>query len=124
MSSHVLRWKNTVDRYGSVSMLFHWATAVAFITTYLIVYYVIWIVDPETSIKPPPFGLEPASFIFLPIMCSMGSSGHRIVRTTARIRSIDMDFQNGKANRQFWGPLPGHSSSGPHGSLDRSVRIL
>ena len=61
-------WKNTIDRYGAVSMLFHWATAAAFIATYIVVYYVIWIVDPETSIKPPPFGLQPHDDRVVPIL--------------------------------------------------------
>jgi cytochrome b561 len=25
-----MRWKNSIDAYGSVSMLFHWVTAAAF----------------------------------------------------------------------------------------------
>ena len=54
-----MRWKNTIDKYGTVSMLFHWVTAAAFIVAYVVVYYVIWMVDPDTSIKPPLFGVAP-----------------------------------------------------------------
>lgn len=63
-----MRWKNTIDRYGNVSMLFHWVTAAAFIAAYVIVYYVIWIVDPDTSVKPPLFGLPPNGDRVVPIL--------------------------------------------------------
>jgi len=63
-----MRWKNSIDAYGSVSMLFHWATAAAFIACYVVVYYVIWIVDPETSVKPPLFGLAPDGDRVVPIL--------------------------------------------------------
>ncbi|HET7864252.1 MAG TPA: cytochrome b [Burkholderiaceae bacterium] len=63
-----MRWKNSIDAYGGVSMLFHWATAAAFIAAYVIAYYVIWIVDPETSIKPPLWGLAPAGERVVPIL--------------------------------------------------------
>jgi len=63
-----MRWKNTIDAYGSVSMLFHWLTAAAFIAAYVIAYYVIWIVDPDTSIKPPLFGLAPDGDRVVPIL--------------------------------------------------------
>jgi cytochrome b561 len=66
--AHTMRWKNTIDRYGNVSMLFHWVTAAAFIAAYVIVYYVIWIVDPETSVKPPLFGLQPNDARIVPIL--------------------------------------------------------
>ena len=61
-------WKNSIDAYGGVSMLFHWATAAAFIAAYVIAYYVIWIVDPETSVKPPLFGLAPDGDRVVPIL--------------------------------------------------------
>jgi len=63
-----MRWKNTIDAYGSVSMLLHWLTAAAFIAAYVIAYYVIWIVDPETSVKPPLFGLAPDGDRVVPIL--------------------------------------------------------
>ncbi|MEO8057026.1 MAG: cytochrome b [Burkholderiales bacterium] len=63
-----MKWRNTVDAYGGVSMLFHWATAAAFIAAYVIVYYVIWFVDPETSIKPPLFGTVPNAERIVPIL--------------------------------------------------------
>ena len=63
-----MRWKNSIDAYGSVSMLFHWVTAAAFIAAYVIAYYVIWIVDPETSVKPPLFGLAPNGDHVVPIL--------------------------------------------------------
>ena len=63
-----MRWKNTLDSYGSASMLFHWMTAAAFILAYVVVYYVIWVVDPETSVKPPPFGLAPDGARVVPIL--------------------------------------------------------
>jgi cytochrome b561 len=65
---HKMRWRNTLDAYGGVSMLFHWATAAAFITTYVVVYYVIWFVDPQTSIQPPLFGVEPDAGRVVPIL--------------------------------------------------------
>lgn len=61
-------WKNTVDGYGRVSMLFHWVTAAAFIAAYVVVYYVIWIVDPETSVKPALYGLPPDGERVVPIL--------------------------------------------------------
>lgn len=63
-----MRWRNSIDAYGSVSMVFHWFTAAAFIAAYVIVYYVIWIVDPETSVKPPLFGLAPDRDRVVPIL--------------------------------------------------------
>jgi len=63
-----MRWKNTIDAYGNVSMLFHWLTAAAFIAAYVIAYYVIWIVDPDTSVKPPLFGLAPDGDRVVPIL--------------------------------------------------------
>jgi len=63
-----MRWKNSIDAYGSVSMLFHWVTAAAFIVSYIVVYYVIWIVDPETSVKPALFGLAPDGDRVVPIL--------------------------------------------------------
>ena len=75
-------------------------------------------------VSQSPLSWEFASYIFRPTMCSMGSSGYRIARMTAHVRSIDTDFQNGKESRLFWRPAPGQSSSGPHGSMDLSARIL
>lgn len=63
-----MRWKNSIDAYGSVSMLFHWVTAAAFIAAYVIAYYVIWIVDPQTSVKPALFGLAPNGDLVVPIL--------------------------------------------------------
>lgn len=63
-----MRWRDTIDAYGSVSMLFHWITAAAFVAAYVIVYYVIWIVDPETSVKPPLFGVAPDPDRIVPIL--------------------------------------------------------
>lgn len=63
-----MRWKNSIDAYGSVSMVFHWLTAAAFIAAYVIVYYVIWIVDPETSVKPALFGIAPNGERVVPIL--------------------------------------------------------
>ncbi|MEP6873174.1 MAG: cytochrome b [Burkholderiales bacterium] len=63
-----MKWRNTLEAYGGVSMLFHWFTAAAFITSYVIVYYVIWLVDPETSIKPPLFGVVPNADRVVPIL--------------------------------------------------------
>ncbi|HJV71693.1 cytochrome b [Ideonella sp.] len=63
-----MRWKNTIDAYGGIPMLFHWLTAAAFIAAYVIAYYVIWIVDPDTSVKPPLFGLAPNGDRVVPIL--------------------------------------------------------
>jgi len=63
-----MKWRNTLQAYGGVSMLFHWVTAAAFIASYVIVYYVIWLVDPETSIKPPLFGVMPNPDRVVPIL--------------------------------------------------------
>lgn len=63
-----MKWRNTIDTYGGLSMLFHWFTAAAFITAYVVVYYVIWFVDPETSIKPPLFGVLPNAERIVPVL--------------------------------------------------------
>lgn len=63
-----MRWRNTLESYGNVSMLLHWLTAAAFITAYVVVYYVIWFVDPETSIKPALFGTTPNAARVVPIL--------------------------------------------------------
>jgi cytochrome b561 len=60
--------KNTLEAYGSVSMIFHWLTAGAFIAAYVVVYYVIWFVDPDTSIKPALFGTVPDAHRVVPIL--------------------------------------------------------
>ena len=61
-------WRNTIDAWGRASMLFHWATAAAFITAYVVVYYVIWFVDPQTSIKPALFGTTPRADRVVPLL--------------------------------------------------------
>lgn len=63
-----VRWRNSVDAYGSISMLFHWVMAAAFIAAYVVAYYVIWIVDPQTSIRPPLFGFAPNADLVVPIL--------------------------------------------------------
>lgn len=63
-----MKWRNTLEAYGRVSMLFHWLIAAAFITAYVVVYYVIWFVDPETSIKPALFGTVPDASRVVPIL--------------------------------------------------------
>ena len=63
-----MKWRNTCEAYGGVSMLFHWAIAAAFITAYIVVYYVIWFVGPETSIKPALFGIVPDATRVVPIL--------------------------------------------------------
>lgn len=63
-----MKWKNTADAYGAVAMLFHWAIATAFLLAYVVVYYVIWVVDPQTSIKPALFGLAPDQARIVPIL--------------------------------------------------------
>lgn len=63
-----MKWKNTVDAYGMASMLFHWLTAAGFIAAYVVVYYVIWIIDPETSVKPPLLGLTPDAQRVVPLL--------------------------------------------------------
>ncbi len=63
-----MAWRNTIDAWGRASMLFHWATAAAFITAYVVVYYVIWFVDPQTSIKPALFGTVPEADRVVPLL--------------------------------------------------------
>lgn len=63
-----MAWRNTIDAWGRASMLFHWATAAAFITAYVVVYYVIWFVDPQTSIKPALFGTVPDADRIVPLL--------------------------------------------------------
>ncbi|MEP6720149.1 MAG: cytochrome b [Variovorax sp.] len=63
-----MNWRNTADAYGKASMLFHWITAAAFVSAYVIVYYVIWIVDPETSVKPALLGLVPDPQRVIPLL--------------------------------------------------------
>ena len=60
--------KNTAERFGAVAKCFHWTMAVAFILAYIVVYYVIWFIDPETSIKPALFGIEPNGELVIPIL--------------------------------------------------------
>jgi cytochrome b561 len=61
-------WRNTIDAWGRASMLFHWITAAAFIAAYVVVYYVIWFVDPQTSIKPALFGTTPNADRVVPLL--------------------------------------------------------
>jgi cytochrome b561 len=63
-----MHWKNSIDAYGKLSMLLHWVTAAAFIAAYVIAYYVIWFVDPETSVKPPLFGVAPQPDRVIPLL--------------------------------------------------------
>jgi len=60
--------KNTAERFGAVAKCFHWTMAAAFILAYIVVYYVIWFIDPETSIKPALFGIEPNGELVIPIL--------------------------------------------------------
>ncbi len=60
--------KNTADRFGAVAKFFHWTMAAAFIAAYVVVYYVIWFIDPETSIKPALFGIAPNGELIIPIL--------------------------------------------------------
>lgn len=60
--------KNTAERFGAVAKCFHWTMAAAFILAYIVVYYVIWFIDPETSIKPALFGIEPDGALVVPIL--------------------------------------------------------
>lgn len=63
-----MKWRNTLEAYGRLSILFHWLVAVAFITAYVVVYYVIWFVDPDTSIKPALFGTLPDANRVVPLL--------------------------------------------------------
>lgn len=45
--------RNTSSRFGSISKLFHWTSAAAFIAAYVVVYYVIWFMD-DTSDESLP----------------------------------------------------------------------
>jgi cytochrome b561 len=49
-------------------MLFHWVTAAAFLAAYVVVYDVIWIVDPETSVKPALLGWAPDAHRVVPLL--------------------------------------------------------
>ncbi|ALU91048.1 hypothetical protein Hrubri_3897 [Herbaspirillum rubrisubalbicans M1] len=50
--------ENTAERFDSVAKQFHWTMAAAFILAYIVVYYGICFIDPETSIKPALFGSQ------------------------------------------------------------------
>ena len=63
-----MRWRNSIDAWGGVSMLFHWATAAAFMAAYVIAYYVIWFVDPDTAVKPALFGITPDGDRVVPLL--------------------------------------------------------
>ena len=41
--------KNTAQRFGAVAGLYHWITATAFILSYPVVYYVIWVLDADRN---------------------------------------------------------------------------
>ena len=41
--------KNTPQRFGAVAGLYHWITATAFILSYPVVYYVIWVLDADRN---------------------------------------------------------------------------
>ena len=60
--------KNTPERFGSVAKFFHWTMAAAFVLAYIVVYYVIWFIDPETSIKPALFDIQPNGELVVPIL--------------------------------------------------------
>ena len=95
-----MKLRNTLQAYGSVSMLLHWFTAAAFITAYVVVYYVIWFVDPETSIKPPLFGTAPNADRVVPIL-----NIHWVLGITIGFLTLP---------RLLWrlsGPHPAHASS-------------
>ena len=63
-----MRWRNSIDAYGGASMVFHWLTAAAFLAAYVVVYYVIWVVDPDTSVKPALFGWAPDPNLIVPVL--------------------------------------------------------
>ena len=92
-----MRWRNTLEAYGSVSMLFHWVIAAAFVSAYVVVYYVIWFVDPETSVKPALFGTTPDPTRVVPIL-----NIHWILGVTIGVLALP---------RLLWrlaGPVPRH----------------
>src|SRR5579864_2442091 len=59
---------NTRERFGAIAKMFHWTMAIAFVAAYPIVYYVIWFIDPETSIKPALFGIKPDGDLVVPLL--------------------------------------------------------
>jgi|GEM_PF-71580 len=90
-------WRNRIDAYGNASMLFHWFTAGAFITAYVIAYYVIWIVDPETSIKPALFGIAPEPDRVIPLL-----NIHWILGITIGVITLP------RLVWRLWGGVPRH----------------
>lgn len=60
--------KNTRGRFGAVAKAFHWSMALAFIAAYVVVYYVIWFIDPDTSVKPPLFGMQADGELVIPLL--------------------------------------------------------
>lgn len=59
---------NTRARFGAIAKMFHWTMAIAFVAAYPIVYYVIWFIDPETSVKPALFGIKPDGGLVVPLL--------------------------------------------------------
>lgn len=105
-----MNWRNTFDAYGKASMLFHWITAAAFLTAYIVVYYVIWLVDPQTSIKPPLFGTTPNPDRVVPIL-----NIHWVLGITIGFLTVP---------RLLWrliGGVPGHLTESPLERASASV---
>ena len=44
-----MQWKNTATSFGALAKFFHWTSAAAFIGAYIVVYYLIWFVDEDSS---------------------------------------------------------------------------
>ena len=45
----MMQWKNTSSRFGAIAKFFHWTSAAAFIAAYIVVYYLIWFVDEDST---------------------------------------------------------------------------
>lgn len=50
--------RNTRAAFGAVAKFFHWTTAAAFIGAYLVVYYYMWILDPELPASWPVLNIH------------------------------------------------------------------
>lgn len=53
-----MQWRNTPARFGALSKLFHWTSAVAFIGAYGVVYYVIWFLDDMSDESLPVLNIH------------------------------------------------------------------
>lgn len=82
-----LKWTNSEDRYGAVSMLIHWSTVALFVTLYSKVYYRHWFTAKGSSESLTAIQLHFSFGILVAVLL--------LFRIAYRLRAISPEHLNG-----------------------------